>query len=195
MTDEQYNMNYRRDLRNKDGNISRTPYARGSYAEQRIQELKRERAKYNVNDLGYYNGGVPRKNRGTVRGESLGEPGTFHSPQIHNYINFNHPDSQRVSSEDSVKFKKFMTSDKADFLRTRPGYPMFYDKDNSYIRDRDFWLKLLVGMAVSNYAYHKYQVEKDRARRTARLSGYPDHPGHWFHNRGGVVVMKQFTGF
>jgi hypothetical protein len=97
MSEEQFNMNHRRDLRNKDGNISRTPAARGSYAEQRIQELKRERARYNVNDLGYYNGGVPRKNRGTVRGESLGEPDSFHSPQFHNFIHNNHADSYRVT--------------------------------------------------------------------------------------------------
>jgi len=80
MTEEQFNMNNRKDLRNKGGIIDRSPAVRGSYAEQRINELKKERAKYNVNDLGYYNGGVPRKNRGSLRGKALGEVGTFHSP-------------------------------------------------------------------------------------------------------------------
>lgn len=80
MTDEQFNMNYRRDLRNADGNVSKAPAARGSYAEFRINELKKERKKYNVNDLGYYNGGVPRKNRGAIRGDALSQPGWFHSP-------------------------------------------------------------------------------------------------------------------
>ena len=63
------------------------------------------------------------------------------------------------------------------------------------MRDRDFWLKMLVGMALASYAVNKFQVEKDRSRRTERLNGYQGMPGHWFHNRGGVVVMKQFVGF
>ena len=65
---------------NRRGVSPRTKPARGSYAESRMAELKKERAKYAVNDLGYYNGGVPRAHRGTVRGVSIGEPGTFHSP-------------------------------------------------------------------------------------------------------------------
>ena len=188
MTEEQFNMNYRRDLRNKEGNVPKTAPARGSYAEQRIQELRREREKYNVNDLGYYNGGVPRRNRGSVRGNSLGYAGEFHSPQQHNYMNFSHADSNRVTSQDVVQFQHFMTSDKADFIRTRPGYPMFYDRDNSYVRDRDFWLKMLVGMALGDYLYKRYYLEVDRSRRSARMNGYVGEPAHWFNNRGGVVV-------
>jgi len=195
MTEEQFNMNHRRDLRNKDGNVDKSPAVRGSYADQRINELRKERAKYNVNDLGYYNGGVPRRYRGSLRGSAIGETGTFHSPQIHNFINFNHADSYRVTSEDAVKFKNFMTSDKADFLRTKPAHPMYYDKDHSYMRDRDFWLKVLVGMAALSYGVNKFQVEEDRSRRTERMNGYQNYPAHWFHNRGGVVVLKQFTGF
>jgi hypothetical protein len=77
LSEEQIDMMFNRDNR---GLSPRSKPARGSYAEQRIAELKRERAKYNVNDLGYYNGGVPRAHRGVVRGASIGEPGTFHSP-------------------------------------------------------------------------------------------------------------------
>jgi len=195
MSDEQYDMNYRRDLRNKQGLSPRTPAARGSYAEQRIAELKAERAKYNVNDLGYYNGGVPRANRGTIRGKAMGEVGSFHSPQIHNFLNFNHADSQRVSPEDAVKFKHFMGTDKADFQRTKPGYPMFYDKDFNFRKDRDFWFKLILGMATMSYVCKKWQVEVDRSRMTARMNGYKGLPGHHFNNRGGVVVLKDFVGF
>lgn len=97
VSEEQWNMTNRRDLRDKSGLTPRRKPSRGSYAEQRIAELKKEREKYNVNDLGYYNGGVPRAHRGSVRGDSLGEAGTFHSPQIHNFLNFNHSDSNRVT--------------------------------------------------------------------------------------------------
>lgn len=30
---------------------------------------------------------------------------------------------------------------------------------------------------------------------TARMEGYKNMPGHHFHNRGGVVVLKDFVGF
>ena len=71
--------------------------SRGSYAEMRMAELKQQREKYNANDLGYYNGGVPRANRGNIRGEAMAAPGIFHSPTIHNAMENNHPDSYRVT--------------------------------------------------------------------------------------------------
>ena len=77
LSEEQLDMMFNRDNR---GVSPRSKPARGSYAEQRLAELKKERAKYNVNDLGYYNGGVPRANRGVIRGAAIGEPGGFHSP-------------------------------------------------------------------------------------------------------------------
>jgi hypothetical protein len=88
-----------------------------------------------------------------------------------------------------------MGTDKADFLRTKPAYPMYYDKDNNYRKDRDFWLKLLLGMAALNYGIQKWKVETDRQRMTARMNGYAGMPGHHFNNRGGVVVLKDFVGF
>jgi curved DNA-binding protein CbpA len=193
--DLQEEMNQRRDLRNKAGNLDKTPAVRGSYAEQRLAELKKEREKYNVNDLGYYNGGVPRKHRGTMRGEALGEPGRFHSPQMHNFMHYNHADSYRVTQDDAVMFKAWMGTDQIEFMRSRPSYPMFYDKDFDFMKDRDFWLKMILGMMLTSYAYKKLRVERDRARMTARMNGYQNYPGHWFHNRGGVVVMKEFVGF
>lgn len=152
---------------------------------------------YNVNDLGYYQGGVPRKNRGTVRGNSMGEPGTFHSPTIHNFIHYNHADSSRVTSLDTIQFKHYMGTDKADFNRTMPAYPMFYDKDFNYRKDRDFWLKILLGMAGLSYAIKKFSVETDRMRMTSRMEGYKEYANkpHHFINRGGVVIMKDFIGF
>jgi len=81
----------------------------------RLAELKAERQKYNVNDLGYYNGGVPRKHRGAVRGDSENTAGYFHTPMLHNFKHYNHPDSFRVTSDDKVKFNHWMSTDEADF--------------------------------------------------------------------------------
>ena len=72
---------------------------------------------------------------------------------------------------------------------------MDYDKDFNYRKDRDYYLKLLLGMALVTYGWKRWQVEVDRARMTQRMEGYKTLPAHHFHNRGGVVVLKQFTGF
>ena len=114
-SDEQFDMINRRDLRDKRGVSPRQQPERGSYAESRLAELKQERDKYAVNHLGFYKGGVPRPNRGAVRGDALGRPGHFHSPRMHNYLHYQHPDSARVDTEDSTMFKHFMGSDKVDF--------------------------------------------------------------------------------
>ena len=57
--------------------------------------------------------------------------GEFHSPKIHNYKEYNHVDSFRVGTEDALKFKHYMGTDKNDFERTMPGYPMYYDTDHN----------------------------------------------------------------
>lgn len=50
----------------------------GSYAEERMAELKMQREKYNVNHIGLYRGGLPKKGRGAIRGSALGAIGEFH---------------------------------------------------------------------------------------------------------------------
>jgi len=46
-------------MRDLSGRTPKKATAVGSYAEERLAELKREREKYNVNDLGFYRGGIP----------------------------------------------------------------------------------------------------------------------------------------
>ena len=48
---------------------------------------------------------------------------------------------------------------------------------------------------VYSDVYNKLFVEMDRKRMTDRMNGYPDIPAHHFHNRGGVIVLKNFVGF
>lgn len=187
------------DMMNRDGRdktaMSPRQRSRGTYAEKRMAELQAEREKYNANNLGYYNGGVPRANRGPIRGEALGRPGVFHSPQVHNWMHYQHGDSNRVTGEDAIKFKHFMGTDKADFNRTMPGYAMYYDTDFNYMKDRDFWLKFLVGSIVVSYLFRRYNLEQDRARMHERMQGFENTPAHHVVNKGGVLLQKQFTGF
>jgi len=85
----QYNLENRVDKRSKSGLVDPEKPARGSYAEDRLGQLKKDRAQYNVNHLGYYGGGIPQKDMGPLRSKSLGNPGEFHSPQVHNFLNYN----------------------------------------------------------------------------------------------------------
>jgi len=88
-----------------------------------------------------------------------------------------------------------MGTDKADFNRTMPAYPMYYDYNMEYMKDRDFWLKFIFGSIFVSYGVKRVKLEKDRARMTERMDGFPNRPAHHFHNRGGVVLEKQFVGF
>lgn len=115
VSQREHDKRYNTDARDESGNVSRTAPAKGSYAETRLAELAEQRKQYNVNHIGFYRGGVPGKNRGAIRGTSMGVPGEFHQPKVHNHYNFWHPDAKIINSEDSVKFKAYMTSDKANF--------------------------------------------------------------------------------
>jgi len=79
-------MEKNRKMRDATGHVPPPKPARGSYAEHRLKALEKERAKFNVNHLGYYKGGLPQKDMFTVRKGSLFAPGTFHDPEYHNLI-------------------------------------------------------------------------------------------------------------
>jgi len=183
------------DARDESGNLPSAVPAAGSYAETRLAELKKQREQYNVNHIGFYRGGVPSKGRGPIRGTALGRPGEFHSPKTHNFLNFYHPDSKIINSEDSVKFKAYMVSDKNDFNLTRPSHPMYYDRTMNFTKDRSFWLALIMGIFGAMYANNRYHCEKARMQRWVRMQDLENMPAHHFNNRGGVLVKKQFAGF
>ena len=91
MSEFEFNLEHRRDLRDKRGQIQPAEKpSKDSYAHDRMQQLKVERGKYNVNHIGYYQGGVPKKGAGPRRGNAIGNVGEFHSPQIHNFLEHNH---------------------------------------------------------------------------------------------------------
>ena len=52
-----------------------------------------------------------------------------------------------------------------------------------------------MGSLVLLWLKKKYEVESDRWRRTERMEDLKNLPGHHFHNRGGVLVKKEFVGF
>ena len=195
MTEREFNKNYNVSARDASGNVPAAAPAEGSYAEQRLAELKAQRAQYNVNDIGFYRGGVPQKGRGALRGPSMGVPGEFHQPNFHNYLNFYHPDSKIINSEDAMKFKAFMVSDKSDFTMSRPSQAGHIDRNMDFMKDRSFWLALIFGMFAFMYAKKRYYVETMRMQRWERMENLENAPAHHYNNRGGVLVRKQFAGF
>lgn len=131
-----------------------------------------------------------------MRGSALGNPGEFHQPKIHNVINFYHPDSKIINSEDTVKFKSYMLSDKDNgFDITRPSHPIYYDRKFEFTYDRNFWLIAIFGILGGIYAKAKYECEKLRMQRWKRMEDIDNLPAHHYNNRGGVLVKKQFAGF
>ena len=72
---------------------------------------------------------------------------------------------------------------------------MYYDRDFLFMKDRSFWLRLILLSLLGLYSWNKIYVERDRWMRWERLESLADLPAHHFHNRGGVLIKKQFTGF
>ena len=70
-------------------------------------------------------------------------------------MHYNHPDSFRVTSEDKSKLAHWMGTDEADFNRTMPGHPMYYDRDFNYLKDRDYWLKAILAIMAGSYLYKR----------------------------------------
>lgn len=88
-----------------------------------------------------------------------------------------------------------MTSDQVDFNRSRPTHPMYYDREMLFRKDRSFWLSMILVMLGGMYAKAKLRVEKDRWQMWNRKENLSEMPAHHFHNRGGVLIKKQFAGF
>ena len=195
VSEEEFNRSNRPDLRDAAGNSPVAAAPAGSYAAERLAELKQQREKYNVNDLGYYRGGLPQKGRGAIRGAAIGLPGEFHQPTVHNYLENYHQDSKVITSEDAVKFKAFMNSDKVDFNMSRPTHPMHYDRDMNFMKDRSFFLSFILGSLLFFYLAKRFRVEQDRWTQWDRRERIEDLPAHHFNNRGGVLIKKQFVGF
>ena len=88
-----------------------------------------------------------------------------------------------------------MQSDKVDFQQTKPSHPMYYDRDLDFMKDRSFWLRMILLSLFGLWVWGKYGVERARWMRWERVEKIEDLPEHHFHNRGGVLVKKQFAGF
>jgi hypothetical protein len=112
-------MNIQKGKRDKTGHMPVEAPAKGTFAAQRMKELREAREKYNVNFLGYYQGGLPQKKMGRIRrnnkGSSMGTPGEFHLPKQANFIDNYHPEATFVTSEDALKFKNWMRTDEGMF--------------------------------------------------------------------------------
>lgn len=195
VSEADFNRANRPDLRDKSGGIPMKAPSADSYAAERAAELAQQRKIYNVGHLGYYNGGVPQKGRGNLRGTALASPGYFHQPSVHNYLENYHQDSKVIDSEDAVKFKAYMGDDKSEYNRTKPFYPAYYDRGFKFLQDRMFWAGILAFLGLMSYGVDKMTVESDRWMRWNRMVYLEDMPAHHFHNRGGVLIKKAFVGF
>ena len=52
---------------------------------------------------------------------------------------------------------------------SRPAYPMHFDKNFDFLKDRTFFLQLLLLLGLLSYGSKKYYYERDRIRRTERI--------------------------
>ena len=88
-----------------------------------------------------------------------------------------------------------MQSDKVDYTMTRPSHPMYYDRTFDFMKERTFFLRLILLFVFGCYSFKKLWVENDRMRRWERIENLSEMPAHHFHNRGGILIKKSFEGF
>jgi curved DNA-binding protein CbpA len=82
---------------------------KGSYAEYRLEKLKELRKQHDVDNHGFYKGGVPKQGRGAVRGNAWAQPGAFHEPWGHNERMHDLPHVRpHVSVKEAVEHKTYM---------------------------------------------------------------------------------------
>ena len=74
-----------------------------------------------------------------------------------------------MTSEDSVKFKAYMQSDKDTFKMSFPSHVTYYDRNFEFMKDRSFWLSMTLGLVGLMYAKNKYECEKARMVRWERM--------------------------
>lgn len=88
-----------------------------------------------------------------------------------------------------------MASDQLDFQRAKPYYPMHYDRDFNFLKDRSYFLGLIMTMVFGSIAIRKYHQEKNRWSQWQRTEKINDILPHHVANRGGILFEKEFVGF
>lgn len=191
-------MNNYREERDRSGLHFRSTPKRGSYADHRRRQIERERKKYNVNHLGYYNGGLPRKDSNSaIRGNAVREPGVFHMVDEHNaFERGDQRESHLVHAIDAEQAARGFKLEADTRKRARPYYTLEFDSSWRYVRDRTVALWLIIAILGIPSLRNLYQRERMRAHRTERLpENLEKAPAHQFVNRGGVLLKKDFVGF
>jgi len=139
-------MEMKRKMRDRSGRVPGPQPMRGSYAEHRIKHLEKERAKFNVNHLGYYNGGLPQKHKGGIRGSALGQPGEPHNSHIHNRMVRNEREAFEVDLEGATEFRGYQNLDRDIRTRARPYRTLITDPDWTYVKNRTYATFILLGI-------------------------------------------------
>ncbi|CAD8174946.1 unnamed protein product [Paramecium octaurelia] len=106
---ERYKQSFQR---NDDGTYKRPGQVASDYAKEKQEYLKKERSVFNVDDLGRYKGGVPRPNKGYVRGNALMGVGQYHRPLYHNMKQNPFETEHRITSEDAQYFRVWSTEER-----------------------------------------------------------------------------------
>ncbi|KAL4508515.1 hypothetical protein ABPG72_003819 [Tetrahymena utriculariae] len=103
--------------RSVDGNAIRQPHKVGTYAAEKQRLLAEERAKFNVDHLGRYKGGLPIKGNGVIRkgihGEGFGAPSHAHDALIHQIKESKDTmDYQNITNEVAQNFANHQNNDR-----------------------------------------------------------------------------------
>ncbi len=131
--------------------------------------MERERKAHNVDKFDRIRGGVPEKGRGRIRANSLGEPGQFNYPDIHNLKINPNPDSPTVDSRDKIAFNRYINEDKL-FITRRENRPWFIAHvDYNYFNYDRYKLNLKIFRNLIIFTFLFYAIIKTKIKKNNRV--------------------------
>lgn len=152
--------------RDNTGNLVKEKYLKGSYEDFKKEAMKNWRKENNVDALGNFKGGVPRKMKGAIRNGASGLPGAPYSAYDHNDEWADNPLAKNIVNEDVVNHQHFNNLKKVQNLRFKPYFNIEKrEMDDQYEQTNEnrntFRYPLLFYIFVAGYfiyhrLYHNY---------------------------------------
>lgn len=100
--------------------IDSEEYSKGSYASMKLQNTKRIQKEMNLDSLGNFKGGVPRRHSGGERGSAQGVPGAPFDGYMYNESHADQIMVKQTDNEDVLSHKHFQNLKKYQNTRYRP---------------------------------------------------------------------------
>lgn len=168
-------------VRDKSGNNFINPITQSNYAEHKKSIMDEIRKQNNVDKFGNFKGGIPKRNSGSTRGNSLGPSGSPFDEYEFNERNADSPLIKDNVTEDALNHKYFNNEKKMQNQRFRPYFNIEkknpdeqYDNNPEYLTYSRFALTffLLFGSFILAKKAYNFYRKLTFEEKTKNLNAY-----------------------